>query len=187
MVAPMPDNAHRNSLPPLEDSMSRGGSRLMWPRYQMLVLATDVADAVVNVSGLAVDLALQGWDVVAAVVSSSAMDLMRVVGARLSDFSSIFEAPDFAGAIAVAADLLNVRPDVQQFVTSAMRNVETELLVWGAPACAGTDVSFQLKAYEPSVAARAFKVHALRGLGIAPQPGAMHEVFACAELSTPGE
>jgi hypothetical protein len=182
MFAPMPDNAYRNTLPPLEDSMSGGGSRFVWPRYQMLVLVTDVADAVLNVSGLVADRALQGWDVVAAVVSRVDMDPMRVVGARLSDFDSICEEPEFAGAIAVAADLLNVRPDVQQFVTSAVRNGESELLVWGAPDSTGIDVSFRLKAYEPSVAARAFKGHALMGVGRAPQRADMREVFACANL-----
>ncbi len=172
---PAPSGACGDDSIPLGHSL-HGGTQCARLHYQLYVIGADVADTVRNVAGFMADRARQGWDVTASVLLPSDMRPIQVLGARHENVAVLTEEHAFVGAIAVAAQLINARPDVRQLVRTAARD-GCELLVWGADVGPRLDLSLRTEIYTLSLAARAFKSHALQAVGEAPKAAAKHEEF----------
>jgi hypothetical protein len=146
------------------------------PRYRFHVVAPDVDDAVARAGGLICDRAMAGWDVTVLVAGDAEGAAIQMLGATVASLGT----PSTAGLepvrreregappaapppqlLAVAADLFVGDDAVRDLVLGAMGHGATELLLWGRRPPPGLNSSYRETGYRPSVAALAFKAHAL--------------------------
>lgn len=147
------------------DSAAEGGLH----RYRLVVLGTGVSDVVESVGGFLCDRARAGWDVSVLLARPCDMRPLAVLGVAAqeldTDVTAVLRGLSGAAAIAVGADMLTddvlVRDDVARVVAEGL----TEVIVWGRPGSGGFGDRLEPAAHPLSVAATAFKRHALVAAG----------------------
>lgn len=163
------------------DSTERGRRRVRRPvgpalstaiqyslRKRVLVIAPDLVAVVRCTGGWLFDLVMGGWDVCVHTADHADPRPLRILGACADDLETVLAGqPRGWGlqVIAVQADLYSSDWRIQQLVRQARSACLTEVRLWGddPPAGAAGPVSHQL-----SLAARAFKAHALAAAAAAP-------------------
>ena len=131
-------------------------------RYELNVIAANVADAVAAVGGWMFDRGAAGWDVNVVIHGDHDGQPLRILGVgslELDPWLSDASHHRHRGAgIAVASDLLGTDDRIEAEVRIALRRGDIEVVQWGAPRppCRVDSTDYRL-----SAAARIFKAHAL--------------------------
>lgn len=130
------------------------------PRYRFGVVAPNIADAVTCAGGLICDGSMAGWEVTVLVAGAAEGRAMQILGATVANLGRPPAGPA-AQMRAVATDLCVGNRSVRDLVLRALNNGTTELLLWGRRPPPRLDCTFRPVGHRPSVAAQAFKAHAL--------------------------
>lgn len=132
-------------------------------RHQLTVIAAGLTDLVASSGGWLFDRARAGWTVNVLVDGSGDVRPLTILGATpLSvDATPVLEAAAGADAVAVSADLLSRDARLRDQMLALWNSGATEVTVWGEhwPEELGRRIDPQ--EHRLSVAARAFKAHAL--------------------------
>jgi hypothetical protein len=135
-------------------------SRLL--RYQVNVIATDVADVVQSVGGWLFDRSMAGWDVNVLLANHNDTRPLRILGVRTFELHptllSIGSGAERAVGIAIAADLLGTDECIDAEIRDALQSGEVEVTLWGESRFGERATAVQ---YRLSAAARIFKDCAL--------------------------
>jgi hypothetical protein len=135
------------------------------PRYQLNVIASGVADVVQSAGGWLFDRARAGWDVNVLVAQHDDPRPLAILGATASDLdaelSAVLQTVALGGALAVGADLLAADIRIRNEVLRLLKKGVTEVTVWGKAWPAQLGRQAEPVPRRMSVAARAFKSHAL--------------------------
>jgi hypothetical protein len=153
-------------------------------RYQLDVIASDIADVVRSAGGWLCDRAMAGWDVNVLVADHFDARPLHTLGVRTlpeTEFESIeFESIDKrppTQALAVAADMFSSHAWVRQNVSVALERGRTEVILWGDTRPAELGHRVRLVEHRLSLAARAFKARALEAAGAPPDWAGRTENF----------
>jgi hypothetical protein len=134
-------------------------------RYQLNVIAADVADVISSAGGWLFDRAMSGWDVTLFMADPSDVRPLRILGIKSLPLQlsadAVPESPH-THALAVSADVLNAEACVREMVITALDRGVTEVALWGDPWPPEFHHRAQHVRHRLSGAARAFKEHALR-------------------------
>jgi hypothetical protein len=121
-----------------------------------------------------------GWEVNVLTTDQGDLRALRILGARAHDMDAALMSPVVLGhclkAIAVAADLYDRDERVRSMVLKVRATPSAEVRLWGDALPAGLDGAALVR-HEPSLAARAFKAHALAAVGIPAAAAASTEAF----------
>ena len=153
-------------------------SRLL--RYQLNVIAADVADVVQSVGGWLFDRSMAGWDVNVLLANHHDARPLRILGVRtfelhptlLSNGSGV----DRAVGVAIAGDLLGTDECIDAEIRDALHSGEVEVTLWGESRFAERATAVQ---YRLSAAARTFKNCALAAAMLTDVPVAPVETLFC--------
>lgn len=132
-------------------------------RHQLNVVAASTADVVRFAGGWLYDRARAGWTVDVVVVDDGDERPLTILGATLLDMDAatlLGEMPS-DGSLAISADVIRTNAGIRAWVLDARTKGVGEVAVWGDhwPAELGRPV--HPVAHRVSVAAQAFKRHAL--------------------------
>jgi hypothetical protein len=137
-------------------------------KYQFLVVAWNIADAVMSIGGLMFDRAMAGWDVSVVVdgdIDGAVGDRpVRILGARLA---KRMPGPNYAAALprphllAVATDVMVKSDAVRRHVLALGNDSEIDVLLWGRHHPTKFPRTFVPARHQPSAAAHIFKSQAL--------------------------
>ncbi len=128
-------------------------------RYRFHVVAPNVADAVTFAGGLICDRAMAGWEVTVLLPEAVDNRAMQILGATAASLRAP-TATTVPQMLAVATDLVVGNRCVRDLVLGALGGA-TDLLLWGRHRPPGLNCTFNPVGHRPSVAAQAFKAHAL--------------------------
>lgn len=145
-------------------------------RYTMLVLANDGADAVEAAGGLLFDRASAGWIVdvrTALPVEDTAFRILGVPVGTLADAAEAIE--EWPDALVVSGKLHSQDAAVRDLFRKATSHTGTEVAMWGGrwPRDLGRGVV--RVQHRLSLAAVAFKSHAMTAAGLPPEADAAEE------------
>jgi hypothetical protein len=156
------------------EGRSRGRSHAVTTRlfrYQLNVIAANVADVVQSAGGWLFDRRMTGWEVNILLSDQNDARALRILGATTIDLrsglASFLRGPERAAALAVAADLLASDESIQEEVLEAVRSGFTEVALWGDSRPADVGGQVDSTEYRLSAAAQMFKGHALAAAGLA--------------------
>jgi hypothetical protein len=131
-------------------------------RYQLDVLASNAAEVVSCAGGWLVDRVLAGWDVTVLVPECVDVRPLQILGAQTLDLEATFvAAARRPTALAVAVDLYAYDTRVRSTVRQARDSSFTEVRLWGQTWPAELNHGVAPVQHQLSLAARAFKAHAL--------------------------
>ncbi len=153
MASPMPASLHARSRD---------------VRYRIVVLAPRVADVVCAAGGWLFDRAWAGCDVTALIRDHDDDRPLRIIGATSFDLDAALTSevravePD---VLAVAAELYRRDARVRQGVLETIAQGMTKILMWGEVWPSELEGLMSPAEHRLSVAARAFKAHALAAAG----------------------
>lgn len=134
-------------------------------------MADDVADAVSAAGGLIFDRVGAGWDVQVFLAERTDGRALHILGVDARDLSDgITSAAEWPDAIVVAADLYLYEVRVRRYVGTASRQHGSEITVWGGDWPATLNSGIGPVEHRLSLAANAFKRHAMEAAGLAPLP-----------------
>lgn len=148
-------------------------------KYQLDVTACDVADVVRHAGGWLYDRAMAGWDVAVTVTGDCDVTPLRILGVRTQRPTSDDDdatAPPRALALAASADALVAGVELRDDVLRTLKRGTAEVTVWGESGVEGIDRGVESVEHVLSAAARAFKTHALRAVGV-DEPAGPVETF----------
>lgn len=137
--------------------------------HRMLVVGASSADAVAGVGGLICDAVRAGLQVEVNLETVGDMRALRVLGvdARTIPHHFDFESgwPD---AVVFAAAVHERNPGVRRLIADAARRRRAQIAFWGngVPVNVPADLNFGID-HQLSVAAQAFKHHAMKAAGLA--------------------
>ncbi len=155
-------------------------------KHRMLAIAPSLAEAVRYAGGWLFDQVMAGWDVTVLTADHSDARALKILGARARDLDSLLAAPLVLGpclqAIAVRADLCDSDARVRRVVHTALAEGRAEVRFWGDEWPAGLGDSSGPVWHRLSVAARAFKAHALTAAAAPAGPDEDIETFRRAEV-----
>jgi hypothetical protein len=155
-------------------------------KRRLTVIARSPADVVLYAGGRLFDLVTGGWDGVVLTADHSDPRPLRILGARAYDLETALAGPP-AGrcldAIMVEANLYSSDARVRQMVYRA-RDGLTEAMLWGDDWPADLDAAAPPVRHQLSVAARAFKAHALAAAAV-PADVSDIEVFRTSRIPRP--
>jgi hypothetical protein len=132
------------------------------------------------------DQVMAGWDVTVITAEQGDPRPLRILGVRARDLDTLLAAP-LAGpclqAVALRTDLYDSDERVRRMVRTVVAAGRAEIRLWGD--CWPAD--FGLRAapvsYQLSLAAMAFKAHALAAAAVPAAPSADTELFQRADIS----
>jgi len=157
------------------------------PRLRLDVLASSVAQIVVVAGGWLADRALDGWEVNVYVPEKHNVRPLLILGLKpvfLDPVDSLMGSRA-QGAVAVTADLLKSYEAVVPGQFMRFSGGAYEIVVFGSGAVTKkVDLRFRSMPHVPSIAASAFKAHALRAAGEATQSHSLPETIR--KCSNPG-
>jgi hypothetical protein len=139
-------------------------------RYQLDVIASDIADVVRWAGGWLCDRAMAGWDVNVLVADHRDARPLHILGVRTlpeTEFESTETRPP-TQALAVAADMFSSHAWVRQNVAVAIERGLTEVILWGDTRPAELGHRVRPVEHRLSLAARALKARALAAAGAPP-------------------
>lgn len=134
-------------------------------RYRLVALSSDVVDIVSAAGGWLFDRALAGCDVIGLVAHHHDDLPLRILGvktASLDDALALELCDVGADALAVSADLYRRDPRVHQGVLDCMDAGMTNVIMWGNSWPSEMEGLVSSVHHPLSLAARAFKMEALR-------------------------
>jgi hypothetical protein len=138
--------------------------------HRLCVFADDAADAVTAAGGLIFDRVSAGWDVQVFLAERTDRRPLQILGVYARELAEGIEsATVWPDAIVVAAELYAHQVRVRRYVGTASRQHLTEVAIWGGDWPATLDPGIGLVEHRLSLAARAFKVHAMAAAGVPPQ------------------
>lgn len=132
-------------------------------RYRLVVVASSMLDAVRHTGGLLFDRVMAGWDVVVLLDDHSDVRPLQILGAETEELASGLRWQGRGirpQAVAVSADLFERNTRIRDGFLENLDRGDTELTLWGdAPTT--IDTRIDTVQHQLSLAARAFKAHAL--------------------------
>jgi len=149
----------------ISDVRSRG------TRFRLTVLAPSVDLVVGCAGGWLFDRAKIGWDVTVAVPECTDKRPLQILGVETADLEDALMGklhPEMSDAISVAVDLYQRDARVRRQVLREITRRQTEVTLWGGEWPTELDDRVDSVEHHLSVAARAFKVHALAATAAAP-------------------
>lgn len=149
-------------------------------RQHLDVIAASVPEVVRAAGGWLADQALSGWDVNVYVPDSDDVTPLRILGVTAHPIAAAPPAPrkpQTPSVLAISADATGTGLRVGERVAAEHHCEIAELAVWGGAASVGLADRLHSVQYTLSIAARAFKSHALRAAGVAEECGEPTEVF----------
>lgn len=187
MAARSFDPVHRGARGVLDSAGTRFGTGRKVRRYRLDVVAQNVVDVVESAGGWLFDRAMAGWDVRVLVAEPGDTRPLRILGADTVPLESLM-APSGNGrpphAIAVAAEFYTANERILEDVTRNLGNSDVEMSVWGEMWPAHLGARLDPVQHTLSVAARAFKAHALAAASMPDAPIAATEVFGAGVFSS---
>jgi hypothetical protein len=152
-------------------------------RYQLQVIAADMADVVQSVGGWLCDRARAGWDVSVLVADQQDDRPLSILGATTlaidAEAGSLAARASRGGALAISAAELGTNMRLRDDVLRLLRRGLTEVVVWGDEWPAELGRRVDPVQHRMSCAARAFKAHALGAAAVS------HNSIAAAETLFP--
>ena len=153
-----------------EDSETCASGRFRATRPRLVVEAEDVLDAVTAAGGLIFDRASAGWEVEVRLVSCEDDRPLRILGVQPTDVANGSAAEeDTADALIVAASMLRSNEAAGTRFLAAASADTAELAVWGGEWPRGLQQGIGPVEHRLSLSAQAFKLHALKAAGVAPE------------------
>ena len=157
-------------------------------RYRLDVVGTSVADVVQNAGGWLFDRAVAGWDVTVMVPRAEDTRPLQILGAEMLDLESVLAGGGRGRrpqALAVAANICEVDSRARSGLLKALGHGGIEVVVWGEGWPLGSDHGVDPVLHRLSLAAQAFKAHALAA-GAVPTSGVgSTELFRSGVLDHP--
>jgi hypothetical protein len=151
-------------------------------RYQLNVIAADVADVVQSIGGWLFDRTMAGWDVNVLLASHNDTRPLRILGVRTFELHptvlSIGSAAERAAGLAIAADQLGTDECIDAEIHDALQSGEVEVTLWGENPFGERATVVQ---YRLSAAARIFKGCALAAAALSDVPVAPVETLLCSD------
>lgn len=158
------------------------------PRYRLDVVALNTAEVVRYAGGWLFDRVMAGWSVTVFVQDAADPRPLRILGVDTGDLESVLETHRhgmYPHTVAVESDLYSSDMRIRNGVHAALGHHPTEVTLWGDRIPAELDSDLRNVQHRLSLAARAFKAHALAAAG-APETGvAATEIFCTGRLSQP--
>ncbi len=150
-------------------------------RPRLTAIALSVSEVVRSAGGWLFDQGLAGWDVSVLTTDHGDARPLRIIGASGHDLDIVLASPVDLGmclhAIAAPAELYDSDKRVRRMVHNALQAGSAELRLWGDERPANLHPGMVPVRYRLSVAARAFKVHALSATGVVAEAVGDVEVF----------
>jgi hypothetical protein len=145
------------------DRAAPGAARIL--RHQLNVVASTTEEVVESAGGWLCDRARAGWDVSVLVAGGGDPRPLTILGATALDLDesllSMVQRASRGEAIAVSADLLGADKLVRDEVLRVLKRELAEVTVWGTRWPAELGRQADSVQHRVSLAARAFKSHAL--------------------------
>lgn len=157
-------------------------------KRRLTVIAPSLADVVLYAGGRLFDLITGGWDGVVLTADHADPRPLRILGARALDLETALAGPPagrYLDAIMVEANLYSSDARVRQMVYRARGEGLTDAMLWGDDWPADLDAAAHPVRHRLSVAARAFKAHALAAAAV-PADVSDIEVFRRSRITRPG-
>lgn len=152
-----------------------------YPKPGMAVIAPSIAAAVRFAGGWLVDQGLAGWEVSVLTPDHGDPRPLRILGARARHLEPALAAPAAPGqclrAVLIAADLYDSDARVRRMALRAYQASSAEVRLWGDMRPAHLGPGTRPVRHQLSLAARAFKAHAMAAARIRGEAGADIEVF----------
>ncbi|WP_242656902.1 hypothetical protein [Mycobacterium lehmannii] len=141
--------------------------------HHLTVLAADLADVIGSAGGWLFDRARAGWDVDVWIADCADERPLTILGANAVDDTreAVLRDVPRNGALAVSAALLRDDPRVRAGVFELARR-GVEVTAWGDDRSGDFGDRIDTIEHQLSVAARAFKAHALTAAGLTHSVGA---------------
>jgi hypothetical protein len=136
-------------------------------RYRLLVLSHNMADVVRSTGGWLFDRALAGCEVTVLLADrhdDRALRILGVRGAHLDDALTSQVCDAESDALAVSLDLYRQDPRVRETVLTTIDAGLTNVIMWGSNWPAELEGLVASAHHRLSIAARAFKTHALQAV-----------------------
>lgn len=132
-------------------------------RYQLIVLASSMADVLRSAGGWICDRARAGWDVNVVVAEDHDERPLSILGASAFDgeWSALVKTSINGGGLAISARLLMADERIRADVLKILKRGLTQVTVWGDDWPAEFGRKGDPVVHTLSSAARAFKTHAL--------------------------
>jgi len=141
-----------------------------------------------SAGGWLFDQVMAGWDVTVITADHSDSRPLEILGARARDLETMLALPVLGPclqAIAVRADLYESDARVRRMVLAAFDEGQAEVRFWGDSRPQGPNGRADPLSHRLSVAARAFKAHALAAAAVPADPADDIEVFRRGEVRRP--
>jgi hypothetical protein len=154
-------------------------------RYRLVIVAPNMLTAVRHTGGFMFDRVMAGWDVMVLLADDSDVRPLQILGAGTVDLEAalVWRGRGLCPqAVAVCADLFEEDVRVREGVLETLNRGETELTLWGDTPTQLDDQTETVQ-HRLSVAARAFKRHALAAASVDDAVGSS-ELFRSGELLT---
>lgn len=122
---------------------------------------------------------MAGWDVTVVVTDPTDVRAIRILGANTVELESALLAPHgpMPEWIAVSSDLYETDSRIREGMTEALSEGRIRFALWGEDSPSGIAHEFSPMQHRLSVAARAFKAHALTAASVPRDSLAATETF----------
>lgn len=160
-----------------------------YPKPGMAVIAPSIAAVVRFAGGWLVDQGLAGWEVNVLTPDHGDPRPLRILGARAHHLDSALASPGAPGqclrAIVISADLYDSDARVRRMVLNAYEANSAEVRLWGDTRPADLGPGARPVRHQLSLAARAFKAHAMAAARIRCEAATDIEVFRSLGVPSP--
>jgi hypothetical protein len=131
--------------------------------YELVVIASDVADVVRSAGGWMCDRVRAGWRVTVLIPGDSDIRPLQILGVRALPFENEYQAvrTSSLAAFAVASEVIERDERVRRDIQSALMRGRAEVTFWGQPSPYDLDCRMSQARHRLSGVARAFKAQAL--------------------------
>lgn len=151
------------------------------PRHTGVVLAPSVAGVVDRLGGWIFDRTLAGCETIVFTPAPGDTRALEILGAKTVDYADVPAVPGWAtgfGVLAVSAEMYAADARAREVVGTRRKDGAGHTYLWGEEPGAGSGREFAvITPHRVSLAARAFKRHALLAAGISPDREAAAELL----------
>jgi hypothetical protein len=151
-----------------------------------VVIAPSPVEAVTFAGGWVFDRVMAGWDATVVTVGGTDFRALRILGSNSVDLERVLEAGGLIPkphALAIDAGLCGSDARVRQMVETAVADGIDEVMLWSDCPPAGQVVGLGQVQHRLSVAALAFKAHALTAVDVEVESVDVAETFHRSELT----
>ncbi|WP_280299803.1 hypothetical protein [Nocardia abscessus] len=157
-------------------------------RYRLDVVASSVVDVVEHAGGWLFDRSVAGWDVTVLVADLSDTRPLRILGAEVLELEQVLASRGQGRqphALAVAAEVCERDSRARRGLSKALNDGGVEVVVWGEGWRSPPEHQVDAVVHRLSVAAQAFKAHALAAAAVPVVSVGMTEAFRSGMSSFP--